>query len=289
MSVCTLCPRQCGVDRSVKTGFCGMGERLRVARAALHFWEEPCISGTRGSGTVFFSGCTLRCAYCQNYSISHEGQGQDISVQRLADIFRELEDQGAHNINLVTGTPFVPAILDALELYHPNIPLVWNTGGYETVETLKRLKGAVDIYLPDLKHVSPRLAKLFAGAPDYFEAASEAIQEMCRETGGTVYDADGIMQNGVIVRHLILPGCTGDSIRALDFIAEHLPKGTPVSLMRQYTPEPWCAVPGLDRRVTDAEYERVLTHFEMLGLPGYTQEKEAADGAFTPNFDGTGV
>ena len=155
MSVCTLCPRQCGVDRSVKTGFCGMGESPRVARAALHFWEEPCISGTRGSGTVFFSGCTLRCAYCQNYSISHEGQGQDISVQRLADIFRELEDQGAHNINLVTGTPFVPAILDALELYHPNIPLVWNTGGYETVDTLKRLEGAVDIYLPDLKPFPP--------------------------------------------------------------------------------------------------------------------------------------
>ena len=289
MSVCTLCPRQCGVDRSVKTGFCGMGEIPRVARAALHFWEEPCISGTRGSGTVFFSGCTLRCAYCQNYSISHQGQGQDISVRRLADIFRELEDQGAHNINLVTGTPFVPAILDALSIYRPSIPIVWNTGGYETVETLKRLEGAVDIYLPDLKHVSPRLAKLCAGAPDYFEIASAALVEMCRQTGAPVYDADGMMQKGVIVRHLILPGCTGDSIRALDFIAEHLPKDTPVSLMRQYTPEPWCTVPGLDRRVTDAEYERVLTHFEMLNLPGYTQEKEAADGAFIPNFDGTGV
>ena len=289
MAECTLCPRRCKVDRSMKTGFCGMGERPRVARAALHFWEEPCISGTRGSGAVFFSGCTLRCAYCQNYGISHEGQGQDISVQRLADIFKELEDQGAHNINLVTGTPFVPAILEALEICRPAVPVVWNTGGYETLETLKLLDGAVDIYLPDLKHVSPRLSKLCAGAPDYFEIASAAIEEMCRQTGEAAYDENGMMQKGVIVRHLILPGCTGDSIRALDFIAENLPKGTLVSLMRQYTPEPWCRIPGLDRRVTDTEYERVLAHFEALGLTGYTQEKEAADGCFTPAFDGTGV
>ncbi len=289
MAKCFLCPHRCGVDRSAARGFCGMGERPRVARAALHFWEEPCISGARGSGAVFFSGCTLRCAYCQNFSISHGGEGQDISAQRLADIFKELEAQGAHNINLVTGTPFVPAILDALEMYRPSIPIVWNTGGYETLETLKLLEGAVDIYLPDLKHVSPRLSKLCANAPDYFEIASAAILEMCRQTGEAVYDADGMMQKGVIVRHLILPGCTGDSIRALDFIAERLPQGTPVSLMRQFTPEPWCAIPGLDRRVTDAEYGRVLAHFEMLDLPGYTQEKEAADGAFTPKFDGTGV
>ncbi|MBR3017890.1 MAG: radical SAM protein [Clostridia bacterium] len=289
MAICTLCPRQCGIDRSVKTGFCGMGEAPRVARAALHFWEEPCISGVRGSGTVFFSGCTLRCAFCQNFSISHGGEGQDISVRRLADIFKELEDQGAHNINLVTGTPFVPAILEALELYRPEIPIVWNTGGYETIQTLRMLDGAVDVYLPDLKHVSPRLSRLCVGAPDYFNIASAAVLEMCRQTGAPVYDADGMMKKGVIVRHLILPGCTGDSIRALDFIAENLPKGTPVSLMRQYTPEPWCKIPGLDRRITDAEYERVLAHFEALGLEGFSQEKEAADGAFTPKFDGTGV
>ena len=289
MAVCTLCPRRCGVDRSAKKGFCGMGEQPRVARAALHFWEEPCISGARGSGAVFFSGCTLRCAYCQNYSISHGGEGKDISVQRLADIFKELEDQGAHNISLVTGTPFAPAILEALEIRRLAIPVVWNTSGYETLETLKLLNGAVDIYLPDLKHVSPRLSKLCAGAPDYFDAASTAIREMCRQTGEPVYDTDGMMRKGVIVRHLILPGCTGDSIRALDFIAENLPEGTPVSLMRQYTPEPWCQIHGLDRRVTDAEYERVLEHFNLLGLNGFTQEKEAADGAFTPEFDGTGV
>ena len=289
MAECVLCPRRCGIDRSMKTGFCGMGERPRIARAALHFWEEPCISGSRGSGAVFFSGCTLRCAYCQNYSISHRGEGKDISVRRLANIFKELEDQGAHNINLVTGTPFVPAILEALSIFHPHVPIVWNTSGYETLDTLKMLEGTADIYLPDLKHVSPRLSRLCAGAPDYFETASMAIREMCRQTGEPIYDADGLMQKGVIVRHLILPGCTIDSIRALDFIAENLPKGTPVSLMRQYTPESWCKIPGLDRRVTDAEYERVSAHFNMLNLEGYTQEKEAADGVFTPKFDGTGV
>ena len=266
-----------------------MGESPRLARAALHFWEEPCISGTRGSGTVFFSGCTLRCAFCQNYAISHLGQGKEITVQRLADIFKMLEDQGAHNINLVTATPFTYAVLDALSLYRPNIPIVWNTGGYESVDTLKLLEGAVDIYLPDLKHVSPRLSKLCAGAPDYFEIASRAIREMCRQTGPAVYDADGVMKKGVIVRHLILPGCTVDSCKALDFIAEQLPKATPVSLMRQYTPSPYCTIPGLDRRITDVEYQRVLTHFEALGLTGYTQEKESADAAYTPPFDLTGV
>ncbi len=289
MAVCTLCPRRCGVDRRVKTGFCGMGEAPRVARAALHFWEEPCISGTRGSGAVFFSGCTLGCVYCQNYGISHGGQGKDIAVGHLADIFKMLEDQGAHNINLVTGTPFVPAILDALAMYRPGIPIVWNSGGYETLETLKMLNGAVDIYLPDLKHVSSRLSKLCAYAEDYFQYAGSALMEMCRQTGEAVYDEHGILQKGTLVRHLILPGCTGDSCRVLDFIAEKLPKGTPVSLMRQYTPIPECRVAGLGRRVTDQEYARVLSHFEALGLSGYTQEKEAADSGYTPPFDLTGV
>lgn len=289
MAVCTLCPRRCGVDRSAGRGFCGMDESPRVARAALHFWEEPCISGTRGSGAVFFSGCTLRCAFCQNYEISHQGFGKALTVRRLADIFRALEDQGAHNINLVTATPFVRQVLEALSLFKPGIPVVWNTGGYETVETLRMLEGAVDIYLPDLKHVSPRLSRLCAGAPDYFEFASAALMEMCRQTGPAVYGEDGLMRKGVIVRHLILPGCTVDSCKALDFIAENLPKGTPVSLMRQYTPSPHCNIPGLDRRVSDAEYARVLAHFEALGLSGFTQEKESANAAYTPPFDLTGV
>ncbi len=287
--ICTLCPRRCGVDRSAARGFCGMGEHPRAARAALHFWEEPCISGTRGSGAVFFSGCNLRCAFCQNAEISHQGYGLDITPARLADIFRALEDQGAHNINLVTATPFVPAVLDALSLYRPAVPVVWNTGGYETPETLRLLEGAVDIYLPDLKHVSSRLSALCAGAPDYFAFASAAVREMCRQTGKNVYDGDGILRRGVIVRHLILPGCTADSCRVLDFIAENLPEGTLVSLMRQYTPSLRCRVPGLDRRITGREYRRVLDHFTALGLSGYTQEKESANAAYTPPFDLTGV
>ncbi|MDD6682352.1 MAG: radical SAM protein [Clostridiales bacterium] len=286
--ICHLCPRECGVDRSVKKGYCGMGENPRLARAALHFWEEPCISGTQGSGTVFFSGCTLRCAYCQNYSISHQGEGKEISVSRLADIFRMLEDQGAHNINLVTATPFIPAVLSALEMYRPAIPIVWNSGGYEKEETIKRLEGAVDIYLPDFKHFSPRLAKLCAGAPDYFDHAAAAIAQMRRQTGPALYDEKGIMKKGTLIRHLILPGCTMDSCRVLRYIAENIPD-TPVSLMRQYSPVPWCDIPGLDRKITDQEYDRVLACYQELGLFGYTQEKESATTAYTPAFDLTGV
>ena len=286
---CNLCPRRCGVNRAEKRGYCGMGLQPKVARAALHFWEEPCISGSRGSGAVFFSGCTLRCAYCQNYAISHEGEGREITSSHLAEIFRSLYDQGAHNLNLITGTQFVPAILDAFDLYKPPIPVVWNCGGYESLETLALLDGVVDVYLPDLKHVSPRLSALCAQAPDYFAVASAALREMCRQTGAAVYNEAGLMQRGVLIRHLILPGCTGDSCKALDFIAQELPEGVPVSLMRQYSPEPWCKVKGLDRRVTDAEYARVLAHFQALGLSGYTQEKDSASVAYTPAFDGTGV
>lgn len=266
-----------------------MGAEAKIARAALHFWEEPCISGTRGSGTVFFSGCTLRCAYCQNHIISHEGSGKTVTAQRLAEIFQALYEQGAHNINLVTGTQFLPAIEEAFALYKPPVPVVWNCGGYETLETVERLRGLVDIYLPDLKHVSSRLSKLCAEAPDYFEVASQAIRAMCRQTGAPVYDAEGIMRRGTLVRHLILPGCTGDSCKVLDFIANELPAGTPVSLMRQYTPIPECTIKGMDRRITDQEYERVLEHFEALGLDGYTQEKESAASSYTPPFDLTGV
>ena len=231
----------------------------------------------------------MRCAYCQNIAISHGGFGRTVTVQRLSDIFKSLVDQGAHNINLVTATPYVPAILDALNLYRPPVPIVFNSGGYETIETLRMLRGAVDIYLPDLKHVSPRLSALCAKAPDYFEVASAAITEMCAQTGMPVYDADGLMQRGTIVRHLILPGCTGDSLRVLDFIHDHLPEGTPVSLMRQYSPIPECKIKGLDRRITDREYERVLAHLTALHLDGYMQEKSSAKSEYTPPFDLTGV
>lgn len=285
---CALCPRNCRIDREEKTGYCGMGQNPRIARAALHFWEEPCLSGARGSGAVFFSGCTLRCAYCQNHEISHLGQGKEVTPGRLAEIFRMLVEQGAHNLNLVTGTQFVPAILEALAIYDPPVPVVWNSGGYEKIETLRLLEGAVDIYLPDFKHLSPRLSALCAGAPDYGDVAAAAIAEMLRQTDPPVYDKDGMMLRGTLIRHLILPGCTGDSMKILSYIAEHFP-GVPVSLMRQYTPEPWCSIPGLDRRITDREYGRVLDHFRALGLQGYLQEKESADAAYTPPFDLTGV
>ena len=289
--ICNLCPRQCNARRTPEAGegFCGMGSEIRVARAALHHWEEPCISGTRGSGTIFFSGCTLQCVYCQNHEISSGRFGRDISPRRLSEIFRELEAQGAHNINLVTGTMFVQGILQALDEYTPRVPVVWNSSGYERLETLKMLDGRVQIYLPDLKYVSPALSGLLSGAKDYFEQAAPALQEMCRQSGACVYDAEGILQRGTVVRHLILPGCTTDSMRVLDFIHDTLPPDTPVSLMRQYSPVPSCTVRGMNRRITDREYKRVLDYYKTLGLSGFMQEKSSAKEEYTPPFDLTGI
>ena len=291
MNACHLCPRDCGAQRGEEAGggYCGMGTLATVARAAPHFWEEPCVSGIYGCGAVFFSGCTLHCIYCQNYTISRLNQGKSLSVRALADVLMRLEDEGVHTVELVTGTQYVPAILEALALYRPRLPLIWNTSGYETMETLRMLEGVVDVYLPDLKHVSSRLSALCAGAPDYFRYAAPAIKEMCRQTGPAQYDAGGIMTRGTLVRHLVLPGCTGDSLKALDFVRDELPEGTPVSLMRQYTPQPQCTIPPLDRRVTEKEYARVLDYLEHLGLDGYSQDRHAAERAFTPEFDLTGV
>ena len=285
--ICTLCPRRCGAERQEESGqgFCRMGTRAVVARAAPHLWEEPCISGSRGSGTVFFSGCPLGCAYCQNHSISHECQGRRMTDEELAEIIGQLEQTGVHNISFVTGTHFVPAILRALWLHRPMVPTVWNTGGYETLDTLRMLEGSIDIYLPDLKHVSLRLGKVLCAAPDYFEVASAAILEMLRQTGKPVYDENGIMLRGTVIRHLVLPGCTGDSIRVLNWIAENTPKDTPVSIMRQYTPIPECTIKGMDRRITDAEYDRVVEHALDLGLNALTQEKEAAEACYIPDFN----
>ena len=217
MKGCRLCPRLCGAEREPDAGHgvCGVGTLPRVARAALHHWEEPCISGTRGSGTVFFSGCGLRCAFCQNEAISHGGAGQTITAARLAEIFAELEAQGAHNINLVTAAQFVPAVIEALQIHRPRIPVVYNSSGYERVETLRMLEGFVDIYLPDYKYIDPAMAKLLSGAEDYPDAAWAAICEMRRQTGPPVYDADGMMLRGTLVRHLLLPGLTGDCMRIL--------------------------------------------------------------------------
>ncbi len=287
---CRLCPRECGVDRTKAKGFCGMGDTVVAARAAKHFWEEPCISGGdgRGTGAVFFSGCTLKCAFCQNMRISREGWGREISVRRLADIFKSLEDEGAHSLDLVTGTQFIPSILNALDLAKPKIPVVWNSGGYEKAETLRLLSGYVQVYLPDVKHVSARLSGLCAGAEDYFRHAKEALLEMRRQTGENVVGEDGILQRGMLVRHLILPGCTTDSIAVLSFLHDTLPD-VPVSIMRQYMPVPWCRIRGLDRKITDREYERVLSAAHALGIRGYMQEKESASESFVPAFDGEGI
>ena len=288
---CTLCPRNCGAERTAESGagVCRMGTQPKIARAALHMWEEPCISGKRGSGAVFFSGCGLRCVFCQNEAISQRGEGKIVTPERLADIFRELEVQGAHNINLVTAAHFVPAVLEALKLYRPNIPLVYNSSGYENISTLNMLEGVVDIYLPDYKYIDPNMAALLSGARDYPEVAFKAIAEMIRQTGTPVYDEEGMMTRGTLVRHLVLPGLTGDSMKILTRIRDEFP-GIPVSLMGQYTP---CgralSIPGMDRKIKKKEYARVLAHMEAIGLDGYRQELGSADGAFIPAFDGTGV
>ena len=283
--ICVLCPRHCGVDRSVRKGFCGLGEELLIARVAPHLWEDPPISGSRGSGAVFFSGCTLRCAYCQNGEISHQNRGRLFTPRDLADSLRRLEALGMQSISLITGTPFVPGILEALSLYRPSLPLVWNTSGYESLETLRLLDGVIDVYLPDLKHWSSRMGAVCAGAPDYFEKASLAIQEMCRQTGSPVYDADGVMLRGTLVRHLILPSLTGESMKLLTWIRDTLPPGTPVSLMRQYVPCNDVRIPGLQRRVTEKEYLRVRDHMLALDLPGFLQEPSSASVDFVPLFN----
>ena len=289
--ICTLCPRNCRAERrdDAGGGVCGVGALPKIARAGLHMWEEPCISGTRGSGTVFFSGCGLKCVFCQNEAISHGGEGKIVSVERLAEIFRELEAAGAHNINLVTAAQFVPAVIAALDLYRPRIPIVYNSSGYESVETLRLLNGYVDIYLPDYKYIDCGMAKLLSGAADYPQVALAAIREMVRQTGEAVYDDDGMMLRGTQIRHLVLPGLTGDSMKILTMIADEFP-GVPVSLMGQYTPfGKALSISGMNRKITKKEYKRVLAHMDAIGLPGYRQELTSADAQYVPAFDGTGV
>ena len=258
---------------------------MLIARIAPHLWEEPPISGSRGTGAVFFSGCTLRCVYCQNGDISHRNEGRPFTPRELSDALKRLTDLGVHTLSFITGTPFVPRILEALELWRPPLPLVWNTSGYETVDTLRRLEGVIDVYLPDLKHFSTRAGRLCAAAPDYFAVTSAAIKEMCHQTGTPVYDENGIMLKGTLVRHLILPGFTSESLRLLTWVRDELPAGIPVSLMRQYIPCNGVSVPGLDRRITEKEYSRVRDHMIALDLPGYLQEPDSADRDFIPLFN----
>lgn len=289
---CTLCPRKCSVDRTLTTGFCGMGSEIRASKAYLHMWEEPCISGKNGSGTVFFSGCCLKCCFCQNYRISSEGFGKNITPARLAEAFLELRDMGAHNINLVSPTQFVPQIIEALDLCRGKltIPTVYNTGGYENVETLKMLEGYIDIYMPDLKYFDRVLSAKLSGASDYFEYASEALKEMYRQVG-EYHIEDGIMRRGMIVRHLTLPNCRHDSVRVLEWLAENFPaKSILLSLMSQYTP---CyrsyEHKEISRRISTFEYNFVLEKVRELGFEGFMQERSSAKEEYTPDFDLEGI
>ncbi len=290
---CSICPRRCGAVREPLRGegVCGMGTLSVVARAALHFGEEPCITGEQGSGTVFFAGCALHCVFCQNAAISRgHAVGQPLSIEALGGVFASLRDQGAHNINLVTATHFAPAVAEALRRFPPGIPVVYNCGGYESPETLEMLSGLVDVYLPDFKYADAETARLCANAPDYPEVALAAIREMRRQTGPCVFDADGMLTRGTIVRHLVLPGLTGASMRALAMLRDALPDDVPVSLMGQYTPYGAAkGIPGLDRAVTAKEYRRVRAQMAALGFPGYVQDLGASGTEMIPAWDETGV
>lgn len=298
---CRMCPRVCGADRAAGlAGYCGADDKLVVARAALHHWEEPCLSGApedaRGSGTVFFSGCALRCCYCQNYPISQQGVGKAITTQHLAEIFLRLQQNGARNLNLVTATQYLPWVLEALESARSAglaLPVVYNTGGYETVETVKALDGYVDVWLADFKYASPNLADRLSSARDYPAVAEAALRQMLIQTGAPVYDAEGFLQRGVIVRHLALPGCTEDSFAVLQTLARiRKETGIPFvpSLMSQFTPFYKAAERGLGRRITTYEYRKVIDEAIRLGLTdGYMQEKSSAREEYTPPFNLEGV
>ena len=288
---CQLCPRRCNVDRTAgQLGFCHMPATLYAARAASHYWEEPVISGNFGSGAVFFSGCTLKCAFCQNYDISQENFGKPLTSAELRAAFERLIDEGVQNINLVTPTHFLPDILPALEPKLP-VPVVYNCGGYESVETLRQLEGKIDVYLPDFKYSDNALAKKLSSAPDYFETASAAILEMYRQVGKPVLEDDE-MKRGVLLRHLVLPGCVDNSLGVLDWVADHFRSGDILfSLMSQYIPMGRAAeMPPFDRRITELEYDSVLSYMMLLGIEdGYTQDFSSAERGYTPSFDLTGL
>lgn len=288
--LCSACPRKCGAVRGeTGNGYCGMGADPVIARAAPHYDEEPIISGTGGAGTVFFSGCSLRCRFCQNYPISHEGFGKTVSVERLREIYFELIAQGVHNIDLVNPTHFAEAILESLEGGLP-VPVVWNSGGYETVETIRRMEGHVQVYLPDLKYIDTVSAGRYSGAANYFEYAGPALREMLRQTGPVKLDENGVITSGTVIRHLILPGRAEESMRILDWISENM-QGAWISLMAQYLP--FGDVKGLDaldRRLTEEEYESVVDHLMDLGLEdGFVQELSSSDEKYIPSFDLTGI
>lgn len=292
---CDLCPRQCKVDRKEKSGYCGVsGEGVYVARAALHFWEEPCISGEHGSGTVFFSGCVLRCVYCQNYEIAHARLGTCISKERLSEIFLELQEQGAENINLVTPTHYTTEIIWAVNRAREQgleLPIVYNCGGYESVETLRKLEGIVDVYLTDFKYFHSDLAKRYSQAEDYPQIAMVALEEMIRQQKEPIFNEKGQMVRGVILRHLLLPGCVKQAKEIVAYVYEMYGEQVYFSLMNQYTPLKQVEqYPELNRKVTKREYQRWLEYVMDLGVEqAFIQEGETAKESFIPTFDSEGV
>lgn len=288
--ICNQCPRRCNVDRENALGYCGAPNAYKLARASLHFWEEPCISGKSGSGAVFFSGCNLGCVFCQNYEISHKCKGVEVSEERLIKIFEHLVDEGANNINLVNPTHYAVQLAHTLKKYKPPVPVVYNTSGYDSVDTLKLLDGLVDIYLPDFKYMRNDKALRYSRAEDYPQIAMAALTEMKRQVGNDVFDENGIMKRGMIIRHLVLPGNTNSAIQALDYLAENF-RDTYISVMAQYVPcTDLSEYKEINRKITKREYDKVVNHILELGLEKvFLQKLESATEDYIPDFDLSGV
>ena len=290
--ICNLCPRQCNAERNENEGFgfCKMSNLPVLARASKHIWEEPCIAGEGGAGAVFFSGCTLKCCFCQNYEISHLNNGKKITVERLAEIFKELQNDGCSCIDLVNPTHFADSIISALNIYKPSVPVVYNSSGYDSVDTLKRFDGLIDVYLPDIKYYDKEVSLKYAACPDYFEKASKALLEMKRQTGKCEFQ-NGLLKKGLLVRHLVLPSNLNDSKKILLWIKENLGEDTFVSLMSQYTPFADAKKhKEINRRLFTAEYDKIVDYFCEIGLKnGFMQEKSSANTDFIPKFDNFGV
>lgn len=295
MDSCTVCPRECRVNRNQgQTGVCGVTADLLVARAALHLWEEPCLSGEKGSGTVFFSGCAMGCVFCQNHEIAMGRKGKTISMQRLSEIFLELQEKGANNINLVTPSHYVPQIILALDLAKANgltLPVVYNSSGYEKVETIRMLDGYIDVYLPDFKYMDEKPARRYSRCADYAEYAKTSLKEMVRQTGSAVFNDQGMMIKGTLVRHLSLPGYLCDSKDILEYLEETYGGEIHISIMNQYTPMMTLEnYPEIRRRVSLEEYEELIMYARLLGIKNaFIQEEETQDESFIPSFQGEGV
>lgn len=295
LKCCNLCPRNCGVNRLENAlGFCKSGRELRVARVSLHHWEEPCISGTSGSGTIFFSNCNLRCSFCQNHKISSEGVGKEISVKRLSEIFLEQQQRGAHNINLVTPTHYVPHIVEALDIAKSNglaIPIIYNTNSYENIDTLKTLSGYIDVYLPDLKYFDDKFSLRYSNAPNYFNYASKAIEEMFSQVGAVKFDDNGLIKKGIIIRHLMMPSLLFDSKKIMDYVYKTFGHSVYISIMNQYTPAHNSSkFPEIDRPLNSKHYDSMIDYCLSLGIKNaFIQESGTCSESFIPEFDLRGI